>query len=156
MKSNLLFFILFCSLSVRAFATECRLLPEMSGDPFAGIAFHENPSLEGIAQAWSSQAVVEFNPRELAKRALHVQDFIMLHETGHIRLLHAARFPGNSTDLKTAELEADSWAACRWIKRWRNRDLINDVFEELRGQPADFRHPSGNKRISNIRESIAP
>jgi Zn-dependent protease with chaperone function len=123
-------------------------------EPFAGIKFVPDSNLEGIAQSYS-YGVIEFNPELFDSLPVHVQDFIMLHETGHIRLQHGKHLQGSPPAMrKKAELEADAWAASVWPLRWLKPSLINDVYENLQGEESSSSHPSGNERIQRIRAAL--
>jgi hypothetical protein len=122
--------------------------------PYRGISFVEKASLQGPAQSYSN-GVIEFNPRRLNIFTEHVQDFIMLHEAGHIHLKHGATISSDDHEgMKKAELAADKWAAQAWSLRWTDHELIEDIFKDLKKDKESERHPSGIRRIQQIKETL--
>jgi hypothetical protein len=122
--------------------------------PYRGILFVEKLSLKGPAQSYS-HGTIEYNPRQLKGLPEQAQDFIMLHEAAHIHLQHGATIAKDDNDaMKKAELAADNWAAQAWSLRWTDHNLIEDIYRDLRRDEESDRHPSGIKRIQQIKEAL--
>jgi hypothetical protein len=111
-----------------------------------------------VAFADSSDPVVYYNPRLMARYGTEISAFVLAHEYGHIQLGH--RRPSAASAgardaieqlLQGWELDADCFAAAR-LARERPSALLAAIgfFERMGLDRVDREHPTGSARAAQL------
>jgi len=111
-----------------------------------------------VAFADSSDPVVYYNPRLMARYGAEISAFVLAHEYGHIQLGHrrpsvpsAGARDALEQLLQGWELDADCFAAAR-LARERPSALLAAIgfFERMGLDRVDREHPSGSARAAQL------
>jgi predicted metal-dependent peptidase len=119
----------------------------------AGILFRANAKIPGPAWSFALlpfQPVIETNPQIFDTMPVPLQNLVMFHEIGHVRLNHIFGFQKTAAEKKENELEADAFGAVVFAKFHRSE--IAELLENLRSlENETLTVPTGPERLKIFR-----